>query len=125
MRGDLIETFKICNGLVDYRKNLFHLTLHDSLQILKDKRGDKILANRVANYWNKLPASIKTIGENEKSINGFKSHLEKFKINNLNRPNHYWELSSEIFSRIDDDSRNQYMQYLEEHPAAEIKTNRN
>ena len=125
MRGDLIETFKICNGLVDYGKKLFRLTSHDSLRILKDKRGDKILANRVANYWNKLPASIKTIGENEKSINGFKSRLEKFKIDNLNRPNHYWELSSEIFSRINDDSRDQYMQYLEEHPAAEIKRNRN
>ena len=64
MRGDLIKTFKICNGLVDYGKNLFGLTSHDSLQILKDKRGYKILADRVAKYWNKLPASIKTIGEN-------------------------------------------------------------
>ena len=125
MRGYLIEKYKICNGLVDNGKDLFCPTSHDSLRILKYKRGDKILANRVANYWNKLPASIKTIGENEKSINGFKSRLEKFKIDNLNRPNHYWELSSEIFSRINDDSRDQYMQYLEEHPAAEIKTNRN
>ena len=80
MRGDLIKTFKIFNGLVYYGKKLFRLTSHDSLRILKDKRGDKILANRVANYWNKLPASIKTIGENEKSINGFKSRLEKCKI---------------------------------------------
>ena len=121
MRGYLIEKYKICNGLVDYGKELICLTSHDSLQILKDKRVDKILAHPVANYWNKLPEVIKILGVNEKSISGFKSRIEKFKTDNFNFPKHYWELRSKIFSLINKDSRNQYMRCLEDHPASETK----
>ena len=98
MRGDLIEKYKFCNGLVDNGKDLFCPTSHDSLRILKDKRGDKILTNPVANYWNKLPEVIKILGVNEKSIRGFKYRLDKFKTKIFNKPKHYWELSSKIFS---------------------------
>ena len=49
----------------------------------------------LANYWNKLPEVIKILGVNEKSINGLRSGLKKFKTDNFNKPKDYWELSSE------------------------------
>ena len=49
MRGDLIETFKILSGKVDYGQTLFRVSCSGA-NILKDKRSDRILSNRVANY---------------------------------------------------------------------------
>ena len=71
-----------------------------------------ILVNHVENYWNKLTAVINVISENEKSIIRFKYHLEKFKTKKIENPKHYWELSSKIFSIINNNLRYQYMFYL-------------
>ena len=45
MRGDLIETYNICSGLLDYGKHFFCLSSWSVLRILKDTNGESILAN--------------------------------------------------------------------------------
>ena len=125
MRGDLIETFKICNHLVEYRQNLFVISPGRNLRIITDKRGEKVLANRVAKYWNKLPEHLRVIGEDETSILGFKRRLEKYKTENFYKKNHYWELSGVIYSRLKDGNRDKYISYLEDHPAVARRTGRN
>ena len=87
--------------------------------------GEQFLANRVANYWNKLPTEVKMIGEKETYILGFKSRLEKYKAENIHKNNHYLELGSEIDSRLQDSTRDQYLSYLEDHPAVAARANRN
>ena len=42
MRGDIIETFKIISGKVDYGKEIFKLS-RSKANILKDGRGDHFL----------------------------------------------------------------------------------
>ena len=125
MRGDLIETFKICNHLVEYGQNLFVISPGRNLRIITDKRGEKVLANRVAKYWNKLPEHLRVIGEDETSILGFKRRLEKYKTENFYKKNHYWELSGVIYSRLKDGNRDKYISYLEDHPAVARRTGRN
>ena len=56
MRGDLIETFKILRGLVNYGQNLFRVS-RSGLNLVS--RGNKVsrsrqdfLSERVINYWN-------------------------------------------------------------------------
>ena len=74
MRGDLIETLKILSGKVDYGQTLFRVSCSGA-NILKDKRSDRILSNRVANYWNKIPQSVKDAD----TVSTFKAQLEKYK----------------------------------------------
>ena len=57
MRGDLIETFKVVRGFVNYGQNLFKVS-RSGLNLLS--RGNKVsrsrkdfLGERVVNYWNK------------------------------------------------------------------------
>ena len=82
LRGDLIETFKIFNGLVDIKPD----SIFPPCQYSHTRNADKkifvqhsntkykrnSLANRVAKYWNKLPDHVK----NAKSTNAFKNHLD-------------------------------------------------
>ena len=124
MRGDLIETFKICNHLVEYGQNLFVISPGINLPIITDKRGEKVLANRVAKYWNKLPEHLRVIGEDKTSILGFKWPLEKYKTENFYKKNHYWELSGLIYSRLKDRNIEKYISYLEDHPSVARKTGR-
>ena len=89
MRGDLIETYKICNGLVDYGKNIVCHSFRALLRILKDKREDSVLTNLFENYWNKLPIRVETIREEEVDIQCFKSWLAKYKMDNFSKPGQY------------------------------------
>ena len=93
IRGDLIEMFKIVNGIVNvnlsnginYAKSL-SLNLrrqHDS-RLVRElcKKGSfrhNFLTNRVVSYWNELPNSVITA----KSVNSFKSRIDKqvFRVN--------------------------------------------
>ena len=77
LRVDIIETIKICNHLVDYGHNLFVISPGRNFQITMEKRGGKVLANRVAKYWNKLPEYLRIIGKYKTSILCFKSWLDK------------------------------------------------
>ena len=73
LRGDLIETYKIVNGLVNYGSNLFHmtrsgfnLTSRASSNVGTLRRD--FFAERVIPYWNKLPLSVKK----STNVNSFK-----------------------------------------------------
>ena len=116
VRGDLIETFKIHSGLVDYGQNLFKAS--SSGNKLVSRPGDQnkfkhgFLSRRVIQYWNKLPNDIKSA----KTVESFKNKLQNFKQKNFYTYGQYWNLSTEIFQRIDNVDRNQYVTFMENNP---------
>ena len=63
-------------------------------------------------FWNKLHVSVKT----SKTVEGFKTNLENFKMKNFNKEGNYWQLSEEIFSRINEDNRQSHVDYMIAHP---------
>ena len=73
-------------------------------------------AQRVLRYWNSLPALVKA----SESVTSFKSRLDTFRLSGYqaNKLGHYWELSYEIFDRIDvcEGDRNKYVNYMKENP---------
>jgi transposase len=115
-RGDLIETFKIVNKLSNYGENLFKFSR--SGDKLLSRPGDEhrakhsFFARRVINYWNKLPCNVKF----SKSIDNFKNNLQKFKSANFNQNGHHWELSNEIFNRISESNRENYVSFVSNNP---------
>ena len=112
MRGDLIETFKIMSGLTNYGQNLFNVSRSGSkLKYTKQSRLD-FLPNRVVNYWNKIPNNVKSAT----TVDSFKNRLEAFKTNNIEVTGNFWELSNEIFSRINDSNRSDYVAYMIANP---------
>ncbi len=115
MRGDIIESFKIISGKVDYGKELFKLS-RSKANVLKDGRGDHFLPNRVANYWNKIPGSVKEAN----TVSSFKLQLQDYKDDYVNsgRPSsgHYWELSEILFSKINDSNHDSYASFMIENP---------
>ena len=42
----------------------------------------------------------------------FKIRLENYKQEYIDKPGHYWELSDEIFNRIDDSERQSYVDFM-------------
>ena len=95
-----------------------------NLLIITEKRGEKVLANRVEKYYNKLPEHLRVIGKDKTSILGFKRRLEKYKTENFYKKNHNWELSGVIYSILKDINRDKYISYLEDHPAVARRTGR-
>ena len=88
IRGDLIETFRILNGLVDYGQTLFTLSRSGSKllcrpSVCSDKKirnlQNSFLSERVISYWNKLPSYVRT----SSNVAEFKINLEEFKIQNF------------------------------------------
>ena len=114
-RGDLIETFKIVNGLSDYGSNLFKFSRSGANLISKPGDQHKLrhafFSRRVINYWNKLPAQVKF----SKNIDNFKNNLCNFKRLHFHAQSHYWELSKEIFNRIDT-NRSDYVTFVQDNP---------
>ena len=115
-RGDLIETFRIVTGIAKYGETLFHKSRNG--RNLVSRPGDQnkfkygLLSRRVLKYWNKLPPSVKT----SKTVDSFKNKLQTFKLNNFSSPGNYWELSQEIFRRIDNTNRDQYVSFVQRNP---------
>ena len=115
-RGDLIETFKIVNGIANYGESLFRFSR--SGDKLLSRPGDEhrvkhsFFARRVIKYWNKLPSPVKF----SKSIDSFKNNLSKFKRDNFNQNGHHWELSNEIFNRISESNRDNYVAFVSNNP---------
>ena len=115
-RGDLIETFRIVTGIANYGQNLFNISRNG--RNLVSRPGDQnafkysLLSRRVISYWNKLPVDVKSV----KSVDAFKNKLAVFKTQNFSLPGHYWEVSEEIFRRIDNSNRKQYTDFLENNP---------
>ena len=68
-------------------------------------------AQRVLRYWNSLPPLVKV----SESVTGFKRGLDAFRLHGYqaNKLGHYWELSYDIFDRIDESvsNRNSYVSY--------------
>ena len=115
-RGDLIETFRIVSGICNYGQNLFNISRYGLKLVTKpnicDNRKYDFFSRRVIGYWNKLPLLVRTAA----SVDAFKSRLRSYKHNNIDRPHQYWELSQEIFSRIDNTNRGSYVKYMRENP---------
>lgn len=123
MRGDLIETFKIFRGLVDYGSNIIKFS-RSGYNVIKTGRGTKksdFFSNRVANYWNKLPVYVK----DALSVNSFKSRLANYKTSNIMVPGNFWELSDEVFSRIDETHRSDFVVFMTENPNVAKRRNIN
>ena len=115
-RGDLIETFKILSGIAKYGQNLFNVSSRS--QNLVSRPGDQnrfkhsLLSRRVTSYWNKLPLSVRSV----KTVDSFKNALGNFKTKNYSTTGHYWDLSNEIFNRINNRNHSQYATFLRSNP---------
>ena len=106
MRGDVIETFKIINGFVNYGHNMFGTTTTYRTRNLNVtsrhplRSAHDVFNNKVVKYWNQLPLRV----GNSTSFNAFMAGLELFKLSTPDSPNGFWKLSEEIFNRISDKS---------------------
>ena len=109
MRGDLIELFKILQGLCDYGCDFFQVSERTGNLITNNDRmntntqvGRDFFSNRVIKYWNRLPFTV----QSSSSVNNFKNNLDNFRNMNYGEgistivQGQYWELSEEIFSRM-------------------------
>jgi hypothetical protein len=115
-RGDLIETFKIINGISDYGQHLFKVSRSGTNLI--SRPGDEhrlkhaFFPRRVINYWNKLPTYVKF----STSVDSFKNNLSKYKRANFRVHGNFWELSNEIFNRISETNRIDYVTFVRNNP---------
>ena len=118
IRGDLIEVFKIVNGLVEYGTDLFCVSRSgDKLISMPSKSSDKVvrkisssfISERAISYWNKLPRHAKC----SESVNDFKISLEGFKCScpDIDTGN-FWEVSDLVLSKIEG---NNYLENKEKH----------
>ena len=106
MRGDLIETFKIVRGFVNYGQSMFQIS-RSGMNLVS--RGNKVsksrkdfLSERVINYWNNLPPYVKV----SKSVDMFKCNLEAYKLRSMGdrflvSTNCFWEVSEHVLNRIE------------------------
>ena len=123
MRGDLIETFKIVNGYVNYGHNMFMTDASYQTRNLKVishhplRSAHDFFNNRVIKYWNQLPLNVR----HSSSINTFKAGIEHFKLFKPDSPNGYWQLSEHIFNRISDKS--EHVKYLIANRDAALRQN--
>jgi len=106
IRGDLIETFKIVGGLVNYGQNLFKVSVSGmnlvSRGIKVSKSRKDFLGERVINYWNDLPNYVKL----STSVDMFKSNLEVYKASTMDnrftiKSNCFWGVSEHVLNRIE------------------------
>ena len=111
-RGDLIEVFKIFRGLCMYGKTMLKFSRSGMNIVLKSScPGVNKFELRVANYWNKLPDELKMVD----TVTHFKIGLELYKKENISKEdNNYWDLADEVYSRIDDSNRHNYVSFMEE-----------
>ena len=126
VRGDLIEAFKIVNGLVEYGEDIFMFSrardkIVSNLSMNANRNVRKIsnnfISERVINYWNKLPSSIR----NSASVLDFKMNLEEFKNKNvLADTGNFWEVSTEVLGKIEGENyvekKEKQVKYLLENP---------
>ena len=126
IRGDLIETFKILNDLVEYGDSIFTVG-RSGYKILSrpsksnnrdiKKAVNSFLPQRVIRYWNKLPIEIKC----SESVLNFKINLESYKLNcKMTDADNFWEVSTTIIDKIETESyllnRSSQVEYLKSNP---------
>ena len=137
LRGDLIETFKIVNGLVDYGQYVFRLSRSGSNIISKSLNdGDvdsgvkklryQFIAERVKPFWNNLPIHVK----NSSNVDMFKANLESFKKGCISiNENNFWDVSRILLEKIEGPSylqnKEKQNDYLVKHPYVAKKLNIN
>ena len=104
-RGDLIETMKIMNGLVDYGQNMFRkksaYQTHN-LPVISShslRSAHDFFSNRFIKYCNQLAYAVWCSA----SINASKAGLNRFKSSKPDS-NGFWELSKQIFNGISEKS---------------------
>jgi len=126
IRGDLIETFKIINNIVNYGQDIFVLgrsgrnIVSCGLQVSNFRK--KFFSERVIQYWNVLPNFVKL----SSSVNNFKANLSVHKSQQLknehsgNSVGNFWEVSERILQRIESSSaiagRAAFCEYLNDNP---------
>ena len=120
LRGDLIETFRVVNGHVDYGHNVFNVSKFGNKLIAKSlKEGDatikkflkSFLPERIRNYWNLLPVYVR----NSVSVPIFKVNLEDFKRKcAMVETGNYWEVSNIVIDKIEGPNYNQNKQVQNE-----------
>ena len=105
----------ITSGKVDYGQDLFRLS-RSGTKILKDKRGNHILSNRVANYWNKVPSPVKEAP----SVDAFKARLQRYKTeliaSGASSTGHFWDLSETLLSKINSCEHDSYANFMSSNP---------
>ena len=112
-RGDLIEVYKIFSGKCNYGKDFFKFSRSGMNIVLSGiLSGTNTFQIRVAKYWNKLPSEVK-LADN---VIQFKTRLEYFKCKHIKSIGNYWELSNEVFNRINDESRASYADFMMDNP---------
>ncbi|NQZ52218.1 MAG: reverse transcriptase family protein [Moritella sp.] len=119
IRGDLIETYKIVSGSVNYGSDIFKLS-RSGLNIISKGSGfnfrKKFLPERVRNFWNVLPTQVKS----SPSVDSFKIRLQDFKDSSSNRnESNFWEVSDILLDKIEKgsiESREKQTAYLKENP---------
>ena len=115
-RGDLIETFKIVNNISDYGQKLFKVSRSGANLVSRPGDENKLkhafFPRRVLNFWNKLPTFVKF----SNSVDSFKNNLSKYKRTNFNAPGNFWQLSNEIFNRIHETNRIDYVTFVRNNP---------
>ena len=114
-RGDLIEVFKTFTGPghCNYGSEFFKPSCSGMNIRLGSDPAAKVnsFQLRVVKFWNKLDNYVKRA----ENVVDFKILLESFKQDTINKgksAGHYWELSEEIFNRIDDSSRDSYARFM-------------
>ena len=50
------------------------------------------------------------------NVDQFKIRLESYKSKYFDKPGHYWELSDEIFKRINETNRQSYVDFMRKNP---------
>ena len=106
--------FKIQEGFVSYGSDLFGRAGRTVAARSKPHRfttnETDFFAQRVLRYWNSLPALVKA----SESVTSFKSRLDTFRLSGYqaNKLGHYWELSYDIFDRIEELGYKGTMQFL-------------
>ena len=114
VRGDLIEMFKIQEGFMSYGFDLFGRA---GRTVAARSKPHRFTTNETDFFaQNSLPALVKA----SESVTSFKSRLDTFRLSGYqaNKLGHYWELSYNIFDRIDVslDNRSNYVKYMKDNP---------
>ena len=120
-RGDLIETYKIISGSVNYGSSFFNMS-RSGVNIVSTSpanAGDSSKAffkERVIKVWNSLPLFVKK----SKNVENFKVNLDIHKKNCVSVSDNYWDISEEVFKKIEsttsEKSRCGYVEFMKENP---------
>ena len=103
IRGYLIETFKIINGISNCGRHFFNISPQTGYfllrQILKSTNRSNFFANRIIYFWNKLPNQMKSSNSVKKTqqiiLDDFRNNIKKKYLRW-----HFWKLLYELLNRI-------------------------